>query len=151
MTRDYKQEFDDFYHPVGEISYLYYHWAKEFGIRHYTFLLYYRLLMEGSFTQGYISDELQIPRQTINSIVKKLGEEGMIRLEASPTSKKEKVLVLTESGQAYAQEMVLPFFEIERRAMAQFPPEEIQQTIATMQRLSDYMTAEVQHYLQDKK
>lgn len=105
---------------------VYYLFAKKLGVNENTLAFIYALADGEPHSQKEISDEWLIPRTTINSIVKTMLKEGYIMFCAEKHTK-EKALVLTESGQKYADKLLTDFYSVEEKAIIEtlknYPPE----------------------------
>ena len=56
-------------------------------------------------------------KQTVNSAVKRLRENGLLEITPSEESKREKIITLTEKGKKYAEKYILPMLEAEQNAL----------------------------------
>ena len=50
-------------------------------------------------------------------------------MEVNPANRREKIISLTETGKQYARELVLPLFQSEEEAAAQFTEQEMTEVI----------------------
>lgn len=68
----------------NENTLLYHRLARACGLPDCAFWLLYTLRSEEApLTQTQLSEQLSLPKQTVNSALKKLVEEGVLRLEAA--------------------------------------------------------------------
>lgn len=93
-------------------------------------------------TQSEICDDSSLPRQTVNSALKKLEKDGYLTLQRIGGSV-SKAIHLTEAGKALVHKHLLPVIEAEQRACATFTDEEKQQFLTTFQKLVDRLGAEI--------
>lgn len=93
-------------------------------------------------TQSEICDDSSLPRQTVNSALKKLEKDGYLTLQRIGGSV-SKSIHLTDAGRALVQQHLIPVMEAEQRACAAFTDEEKQQFLTTFQRLLDRLGAEI--------
>lgn len=70
------------------------------------------------YTQRELSNEWHCSPQTINSALKGLEKKGLVELKLAPGSKKNKQIHLTDAGREFAQQVVEPLVQAERRAFA---------------------------------
>lgn len=114
------KEIDDVYDDYGSKS----------GLSASAFWLLYALrereCITGAepFTQKQFCREWSFSPQTANSSLKKMQEQGFIRLVPAPGNKKERLVEFTEKGRAKAQELVAPLTTAERRAFASINSED---------------------------
>ena len=99
-------------------------------------------------TQTQLSEQLSLPKQTVNSALKKLVEEGVLRLEAADGNLKNKRVCLTEAGEAFLRRTVDRVFGVESAAAARLTEEERSALVALSQKLLDAFRAETEAFLQ---
>ena len=68
-----------------------------------------------------------LPKQTINSSIRKLQADGYLTL--SPGKGRSMHIHLTASGKKLIQEKLLPLIQIENDTLASFSPEECEQLL----------------------
>ena len=121
-SRLYKEE-DSLYHRL----------AKHFGLSDSAFWIIYTLeAFRTPVTQAELCGNLSLSKQTINSSLKQLEQEGHIRLSSGPG--RRKYLALTPQGQALAGRTVRRVLELEERAFHRMSPEEQANILALMRR-----------------
>ena len=62
---------------------------------------------------------------------------GYIEMEVNPANRREKIISLTETGKQYARELVLPLFQSEEEAAAQFTEQEMTEAIRMQEKFAD--------------
>lgn len=101
----------------NENTLLYHRLARACGLPDCAFWLLYTLRSEEApLTQTQLSEQLSLPKQTVNSALKKLVEEGVLRLEAADGNLKNKRVCLTEAGEAFLRRTVDRVFGVESAA-----------------------------------
>ena len=116
----------------NENTLLYHRLARACGLPDCAFWLLYTLRSEEApLTQTQLSEQLSLPKQTVNSALKKLVEEGVLRLEAADGNLKNKRVVGVESA-----------------AAARLTEEERSALVALSQKLLDAFRAETEAFLQ---
>ena len=68
-------------------------------------------------SQREISQEWLVPKTTVNTIVKKWEKEGLLTLTPIPDKRREKYIILTESGREYAKEFMGFIYRAEEKAL----------------------------------
>lgn len=123
-----RDKIDLIYSSVNGIDRIYQKWAKSQNVGYYDMLLYYALMEidNQGMTQVQFYKELDIPKTTVNSIVKNQLKQGYIYFEVNPENKKEKLIYLSESGLEYAKKLILPLFEIEEHAASLIDDQEVE-------------------------
>ncbi|USF26569.1 hypothetical protein N510_001497 [Firmicutes bacterium ASF500] len=120
-SRLYKLE-DDMYRRL----------AKHFGLSESAFWVLYVLEMtRRPITQAEISSYLSLSKQTINSALKQLEHEDLLRLDGGPG--RRKYLQLTSKGRSLAERTVRPVLALEERAFL-FMTEEERTSLLTLMR-----------------
>ena len=90
-----RDKIDLIYSSVNGIDRIYQKWAKSQNVGYYDMLLYYALMEidNQGMTQVQFYKELDIPKTTVNSIVKNQLKQGYIYFEVNPKNKKEKFVL----------------------------------------------------------
>ena len=107
-------EIKRFNHLTSEINAAYHETSLKFGISDSAMQILYTLCSYGNPCP--ISDVCHltgISKQTINSALRKLEQDNIIRLEQG--SGRKKLILLTEKGKALAEHTVMKIIEIENR------------------------------------
>ena len=99
---------------VGKIQGLYIGLAQEHGMSYAQVQVMYMLMQKDAVTQKQISGTCEIPKQTVNAVVRRLKCDGYVKLVPSETDKREKAVRLTTSGDAFVREQLAPFFEMNK-------------------------------------
>lgn len=115
------------YKEIGE---LYHEYAKEKKVSDSMLEILYTLRLEKEpMSQADICDSVFLPRQTINTTIKKLEIENYIYLKYIE-SKKKKIIFLTSKGEAFSQQIADDVIEKEVNALQSFTKDERETFIA---------------------
>lgn len=126
----------------NENTLLYHRLARACGLPDCAFWLLYTLRSEEApLTQTQLSEQLSLPKQTVNSALKKL-------VEAADGNLKNKRVCLTEAGEAFLRRTVDRVFGVESAAAARLTEEERSALVALSQKLLDAFRAETEAFLQ---
>lgn len=107
MEKNMMAEWKRYYALWKECNLMYKKWAEKHGLSVNACLILESFYYEtGVQTQKSISQNLMIPKQTVNTILKDYMQKGFIETESMPEDKRNKILKLTESGKIYADEIV---------------------------------------------
>ena len=87
------------------------------GLNSYEAKVLYALVFDDGMTQREICDVYDMPKQTVNNIVRRLVSKGLALANASEGNRKNKPVYLTQKGAAYAEELLAPLNEFEFRVM----------------------------------
>ena len=101
------EQLQRFYALWREENAVYDDWAREQGLSSNSALILYTLYEEKeNCTQKSISQMWSIPKQTVNTILTEFSANGYIELSADKKDKRNKLIMLTPKGNAYAGKIV---------------------------------------------
>ncbi|MCI8320156.1 MAG: MarR family transcriptional regulator [Dorea sp.] len=101
----------------GRANGLYSSWAASKNINYYLLFVLYALEGETAVTQKKICMCTGLTKQTVNSVIRSLKENGYIELAKGHEDRREKQILLTEKGAAYSSELLTPLRRMERRVL----------------------------------
>ena len=133
----------------NENTLLYHRLARACGLPDCAFWLLYTLRSEEApLTQTQLSEQLSLPKQTVNSAVANLVQKGLVYLE--PGKGHSKYIRLSEAGRKIIREKIEPIRRAECRALQQMTPEERRHLVALTDRyiglLHTEMTREAEKF-----
>ena len=132
----------------NETNQLYHRLARSCGLSDCAFWLLYTLREEeGPLTQTQLSEILCLPRQTVNSALKRLVKEGCLRLEAVDGNLKNKQVMLTDRGEELLRSSVDLVFRLEENASARLTEKERTALLSLGKKLMNAFRAETDHFL----
>lgn len=139
------QEYNRLYKENCE---LYSEAAKNLGISEGAMWILYTLsLYDKPFTQSELCEEVFMPKQTVNSALKKLEQEGYILLQFSENNKKSKQIILTGSGKNLADNTVTKIIAAEKNVFNRFGSAEVQELFRYYGRYIEYLRSELKNQL----
>lgn len=112
---------------------LYTRWAARCGIGYPELMVLYALLSAPPLTQKNIVEEVGLVKATVNTVIRDLKKRDYVVLTASKTDRREKYILLTDSGRKYAEETVSPLLDAEERITRMIGKDRMQQMIDTME------------------
>lgn len=108
-----------------ETSDLYHDIAQRMGLNNSAFdVLYAMCELQDGCLQKDICDRSYLTKQTVHSAVRKLIDDGILRME--PGKGRDMHLFLTEKGHTLVHETVIPFMAKEHEVFEAMTPEERQ-------------------------
>ncbi|WP_325199950.1 MarR family winged helix-turn-helix transcriptional regulator [Oscillibacter sp.] len=113
----------------GQANALYTRWADARGINYYLLFVLYALDGQEAMTQKKICDCTGLTKQTVNSVIRALKDEGRVVLSPGREDRREKRVSLTEEGAAYSRELLAPLQELERAVLTLMGSERARQMI----------------------
>ena len=134
-------EFNKLYQELDEIYHIY---AKEHGLSDSVLWILYSLAeSDVSLTQKDLCDLWHWTAQTVNSALKRLEGQGVIRLVPVSGSHKSKNIVLTDKGNDYIKRLIVPIYEAESRAFQSMSPEERSMLLTLTSKYVDLLKEEI--------
>ena len=116
------------YDAVKKVNRAYEIWAAKHGLTLYEMQIYYVIVENGggAITQKDLCTQLDAPKTSINSIIKKQLKTNRIEMNVNPLNKREKVITLTKEGEKFANNLVLPLFEYENEIVSKIDEKELE-------------------------
>ena len=140
MDKDIIQ-FNRLYRELDEIYHIY---AKEHGLSDSALWILYSLVESNTrMTQKDMCRLWHRPPQTINSALKRLEAQGMLKLIPAAASQKTKEIVLTDSGRDLVSRIILPVFQAETRALRCMSIEERTLLLSMTAKYVDHLKEEI--------
>ena len=113
----------------GQANGLYSSWAASKNINYYLFFVLYALEGQKAMTQKKICMCTGLAKQTVNSVIRSLKEDGYVELASGCEDRREKQITLTRKGIAYCSELITPLREMERHALQIMGSDRAQQMV----------------------
>ena len=129
-------------HLISELEQIYHQYALKYKISDSVFIILYTLSVEGG--ECALSDIVLLsglPKQTVNSAIRKMEEEEIIFL--SENGKRRKNVVLTEKGREKAEKSVVKLIEIENGIFSRWGEEKTERYIKETEKYNDLMRKEI--------
>lgn len=127
-----------------ELDNVYHSYAKENDLSDTAFWVLYSLWERGeSYTQRELCTDWFYSPQTVNSALKLLEQQGLIRLVQTPQNRRNKSILLTEKGTALGENVIMPLLQAERRAFSELSERERTGLLSATQRHITLLKSEV--------
>ncbi len=120
---------------LSRINGLYQKWYQKNSINIYQLQTLNALYTEPTLSQKEISENYQIPAQTVNNAIKALEKQGYVQLIPDERDKRWRKIQFTEEGLAYAEKTVAPLHRLDLAVVERMGKKKYQQLITL---LSDY-------------
>ncbi len=146
---NYRQQMDRIAVHLGKITKLYHECAKLHGMTYNHMMVLGALRHYQSCTQKQIAEEWGLPKQSVNTIIKKLHDDQYVEFLPGRNNK-EKLVTFTAKGNAFADEVLKPILTMEERILARMGEEEFQQLEKTTEKFSHFFEEEFLVYQKDK-
>ena len=116
-----------FWEVWGRSDALYNRWAAAHGVNNYRLFVLYVLDNHPGATQKAIADHAGLPRQTVNTVVRALRDEGYVTLSHASGDRREQNASLTPAGQTYARALLEPLYALEDTVFARMGDARVQE------------------------
>ncbi len=117
MNKDFKSQLETINQQLKELAGLYKEAVSHSGLSDNQFWIWYALIViGGEYTQQDICEMWSLSKQTVNTIVTNMVDNGYIALEVVPNTRNRKIIRLTEKGRKYGEEYVMPISHAEQKA-----------------------------------
>ena len=107
-----------FFYQLGKNLYhidgFYAEYAKKCNVKENLLWILYALNDGEKHSQKEICDTWDLPRSTVNTIMKELESDGYIFLSQIKGEKRELNVQLTDTGKRYAEELLFDLYKIEK-------------------------------------
>lgn len=121
---------------MNEIDNLYHQFAVKSGLSDSAIIILYSICENGGRCDlSSIYKQTGTSKQTINSAIRKLENDGIIYLENK--NGREKTVVLTERGETSVAKSVFMLFGIENEILSEFSEQEVDANIEFNRRYAD--------------
>lgn len=113
-----KRQLASFNHIMQGIERIYEDYAKSVGLTYMSLtVLQIISYAETPCTQKEICEQSHYNKQIVNSIIKGFSVKGYLAFREVESDRRNKQVLLTESGKAYAEKILSPLWEIEQKAV----------------------------------
>ncbi len=113
---------------VKEMEEIYRLYAKKSGVSETAFwILYCVRERKEPYTQKELCDLWSYSRQTINSALKNMQAQGLIRLALAEGNRKNKQILLTSEGKELVKRVIDPLMQAEQNTFAQLGMDNVEQ------------------------
>ncbi|BDF58065.1 MarR family transcriptional regulator [Christensenellaceae bacterium] len=118
QTAQIRSEIDEYYENWFRINRAYEDWAQRHGTSDNVLFTLHTISSCGDegCTQQKICSALLLPKQTVSFILSKLEKQGLVQRKPNPKDRRNNLVLLTESGWEYAQDMLAALEAAEVRA-----------------------------------
>lgn len=128
-----------------EQDHIYHNTAVRYGLSDTgMWVLYNVYAAADTVTQQELCRQCFFPKQTVNTAITRLIENGYMALEVIPGTRNQKKILLTAKGAELAEKTVGQLIEAEKRAYAALTPEELQAYLDMTTRLTTALRKETE-------
>lgn len=107
--------FYDFGRALYHVDSFYDEFAKQSNVSSALLWVLYALNDGNPHTQIEISNDWELPKTTVNTVIKEIQKEGYVELIPIKGKRREMSIVLTESGKRYADNILSELYKKENK------------------------------------
>ena len=144
MSSEVEKDFRFFFFGVSRIEALYSKWAEKNGIPIYFAQVCYILRFYEGVTQKQISEICEIPKQTVNNVIRQLKSDKFITLTKSGEDKRAKKIKLTKLGKSYIDDFLKPFLELNNAVFNRVGADLLSSFSKTIKTMGDALELEIE-------
>ncbi len=142
-----KKELRKLNYMVSEIGGLYHEAAVKVGVSDSVHSILYVLCAENyRCQQSEIYRQAGISRQTINSAIRRLEQDGIVYLEQG--SGRNTVVCLTEEGIKFAKNKMEPIYKIENEIFDEWDAKEVEAYLTLTAKYRDALKSKIEQLIQ---
>lgn len=116
--------FYDFGRALYHVDSFYDEFAKQSNVSSALLWVLYALNDGNSHTQIEISNDWELPKTTVNTVIKEIQKNGYVDLIPIKGKRREMSIVLTESGKKYADRVLVDLYKKEAEVYKALSSEE---------------------------
>ncbi|MDO4944775.1 MAG: MarR family transcriptional regulator [Ruminococcus sp.] len=131
---------------VNRTDYLYEKWSKHQNVNSCVSKIMYMLRSADMTTQKEMAECYGMPKQTVNTVISELHKKEYIQLIPDENDKRSKIIKLTDKGEKYADEIVTPLLDCEKKVLAEMGEERVKMMIDTMKQYADLLEKTMREY-----
>jgi DNA-binding MarR family transcriptional regulator len=143
MNPEIENELGSLSASVSRINGLYRQWGLKNGALYGVTQVLYVLRFQEAATQKQICECCEIPKQTVNNVVKQLKDQGYIEFETPAGDKRQKLIRLTALGKDFTKRTLEPFFRLNLRVYERLGLDPIRKLVSGLYDLGDAIELEM--------
>lgn len=144
-SMDYKEKVNKIDSLSNDLDAVYHFASRRLGISDSVLTVLYEVHVSGgSCPLGSITKNNGISKQTVNSAVRRLERDGILRLE--PYKGKAKLVTLTEKGRAYAETTAGRLYEAECGVLCGWTQQEIDIYLSLSERFNISLREQIENW-----
>ncbi len=142
---NYRQQMDRITVHLGKITQLYHECARAQGMTYNGMMVLGALRHNQTCTQKQIVEQWGLPKQSVNTIIKKLHSDQYVEFLPGRNNK-EKLVTFTDKGKTFADKVLKPVLTMEEGVLQRIGEEECQQLEKTTAKFSHFFEEEFLTY-----
>ena len=131
-----RQFFYNFGKAIYHVDSFYDEFAKQSNVSSALLWVLYALNDGQPHTQIEVSTEWELPKTTVNTVIKELQQNGYVELIPIKGKRREMSIALTEAGKEYADSILSDLYKKETAVYGTLTPEE-REVIAILEKIAE--------------
>lgn len=131
-----RQFFYNFGKAIYHVDSFYDEFAKQSNVSSALLWVLYALNDAQPHTQIEVSTEWELPKTTVNTVIKELQQNGYVELIPIKGKRREMSIALTEAGKEYADSILSDLYKKEAAVYGTLTPEE-REVIAVLEKIAE--------------
>lgn len=127
--------FYDFGRALYHVDSFYDEFAKQSNVSSALLWVLYALNDGNPHTQIEISNDWELPKTTVNTVIKDIQKDGYVELVPIKGKRREMSIILTESGKAFADKVLSNLYKKEAEVFKSLSSEE-QEIVMVLEKLA---------------
>lgn len=133
-----KQFFYNFGKAIYHVDSFYDEFAKQSKVSTALLWVLYALNDGNVHTQIEISKDWELPRTTVNTVIKEIQKDSYVELIPIKGKRREMNIVLTDAGKVYADDLLSELYEIEAKVYELLNPHE-KEVDSILEKIAGYL------------
>ena len=133
-----REFFYDFGRALYRVDSFYDEFAKQSNVSSALLWVLYALNDGNPHTQIEISNDWELPKTTVNTVIKEIQKDGYVELVPIKGKRREMSIVLTESGKKFADNVLSDLYKKEAEVFKSLSSEE-QEIVKVLEKLLGFL------------
>lgn len=125
-------------------------YAKSVGMNYTSMFILYAIWHQEDCTQKVICQKTFLPKQTVHSVITGFYKDGLVKLVEIPEDRRNKKIVLTSKGKAFADKIIPTLDNAEERVFAEMSERDRQDFIRLLEHYATALAGEIEKEIKGK-
>lgn len=143
-----EQEIQSCLQVMQSMDTMYEEYAHKNGLTYMSLYILETIYEQSICTQKLISEITLYPKQTVNMVIRSFLQKGWVELKQDESDRRNKYIQLTESGEAFANQVIEPYWNAAGDAFGELGSTEREIMVQTLNKFSHSLIKKV-HKIQE--
>lgn len=140
-----EQEIQSCLQVMQSMDTMYEEYAHKNGLTYMSLYILETIYEQSICTQKIISEITLYPKQTVNMVIRSFLQKGWVELKQDESDRRNKYIQLTESGEAFAKQVIEPYWNAASDAFGELENEERKIMVQTLNTFSHSLVKKIQN------